>query len=133
MNSEDVEAEKVRRFIEYTGVGTRQGIVNASAESDVDIRQLTLKWALNEARVTLDVEFNILAYWKKNLKTKWNRLYEMSRVVYGAAFSSVKVERDFSGFALVYSHQRTRISNDFLNSIMVVKNNHDLIYKIKFV
>ena len=133
MNSEDVEAEKVRRFIEYTGVGTRQGIVNASAESDVDIRQLTLKWALNEARVTLDVEFNILAYWKKNLKTKWNRLYEMSRVVYGAAFSSVRVERDFSGFALVYSHLRTRISNDFLNSIMVVKNNLDLIYKIKFV
>ena len=34
MNSEDVEAEKVRRFIKYTGGGTRQGIVNASSESD---------------------------------------------------------------------------------------------------
>ena len=115
MNSEDVEAEKVRRLIEYNGGGTRQGIVNASSESDEDIRQLILKWALNEARVTLDVEFNILAYWKKNQKTKWNRLYEISQVAYGAAFSSVKVERDFSGFALVYSHLRTRISNDFLN------------------
>ena len=40
MNSEDVEAEKVRHFIEYTGEGTRQGIVNASSESDEDIRQL---------------------------------------------------------------------------------------------
>ena len=133
MNSEDVEAEKVRRFIEYTRGGTRQGIVNASSESDEDIRQLILKWALDEARVTLDVEFNILAYWKKNEKTKWNRLYEISQVVYGAAFSSVKVERDFSAFALVYSHLRTRISNDFLNSIMTVKNNLDLIDKIKFV
>ena len=28
MNSEDIEAEKVHRFIEYTGGGTRQGIVN---------------------------------------------------------------------------------------------------------
>ena len=102
MNSEDVEAEKVHRLIEYNGGGTRQGIVNASSESDEDICQLILKWALNEARVTLDVEFNIFAYWKKNQKTKWNRLYEISQVAYGAAFSSVKVERDFSGFALVY-------------------------------
>ena len=79
MNSEDVEAEKVRRFIEYTGGGTRQGIVNASSESDQDIRQLILKWALNEARVTLDVEFNILTYWKKNQKIKRNQLYEISK------------------------------------------------------
>ena len=43
MNSEDVEAEKVRLFIEYTGGGTRQGIVNASSESDEDILQLILK------------------------------------------------------------------------------------------
>ena len=32
MNSEDVESEKVRRFIEYIGGGTRQGIINASSE-----------------------------------------------------------------------------------------------------
>ena len=133
MNSEDVEAEKVCRFIEYTGGGIRQGIINASSGSDKDIRQLILKWALNEARVKLDVEFNILAYWKKNQKTKWNWLYEISQVVYGAAFSSVKVERDFSGFALVYSHLRTCISNDFLYTIMVLKNNLYLIDKIKFV
>ena len=133
MNSEDVEAEKVHRFIEYTGGGTRQVIVNASSESDEDIRQLVLKWTLNEVQATLDVEFSILAYWKKNQKSKWNRLYKISQVVYGAAFSSVKVERDFSGFALVYSHLCTRISNDFLNSIMLVKNNLDLIDKIKLV
>ena len=66
MNSEDVEAEKVRYFIEYTGGGTRQCIVNVYSESDEDICQLILKWALNEARMTLDVEFNILVYWKKN-------------------------------------------------------------------
>ena len=62
MNSKVVEAEKVRRFIKYTGGGTRQGIVDTSSELDEDIRQLILKWALNEARVTLNVEFNILAY-----------------------------------------------------------------------
>ena len=66
MNSENVEAKKVRHFNEYTGGATRQGIVNASLESDEDTRQLILKWALNEARMTLDNEFNILAYWKKN-------------------------------------------------------------------
>ena len=55
MNSEDVEAEKVRRFIQYTGGGTRQGIVSSASESDEDILQLILKWALNEARVILDV------------------------------------------------------------------------------
>ena len=43
MNSEDVEAEKVRRFIEYTRGGTRQDIVNASSGSDEDIRQLIFK------------------------------------------------------------------------------------------
>ena len=43
INSKNVEAEKVRRFIEYTEGGTRQGIVNASSESDEDIQQLILK------------------------------------------------------------------------------------------
>ena len=70
----------------------------------------------------LGLKFNILAYWKKNKKTRWNRLYEISQVVYGAPFSSVKVECDFFRIALVYSYQNTRISNDFLNSIMVVKS-----------
>ena len=40
MNSEEIDAEKVRRFIEYTGGGTRQGLANAASESDQDIRQL---------------------------------------------------------------------------------------------
>ena len=62
MNSEDVETEKVRRFFEYTGGGTTQGNVNVSSESDKDMRQLIFKWVFNKARVTLDVEFNILAY-----------------------------------------------------------------------
>ena len=43
MNSEEIDAEKVRRFIEYTGGGTRQGVANATLESDQDIRQLILK------------------------------------------------------------------------------------------
>ena len=80
-----------------------------------------------KARVTLDVEFNILAYLKKNQKIKWNRLYEISQVVYGTAFSSVKVERDFSGFFL-QEYETANMSDIKLCQNTSIENMWDIFY-----
>ena len=68
MNSEEIDAEKVSRFIEYTGEGTTQGVANAASESDQDIRQLILKWTLNEPRVSLTLNSTFLRTGRKTRK-----------------------------------------------------------------
>ena len=57
----------------------------------------------------------------------------ISQVVYGLAFSQVKIERDFSEFALVYKHLLTHLSHKILDTVPVVKNNLDLLAKVNFV
>ena len=47
-----------------------------------------------------DVEFSTFLHTRRKIR-KQNGIYEISQVVYGAALSSIKVERVFSGFALL--------------------------------
>jgi hypothetical protein len=55
------------------------------------------------------------------------KLLKVSEVVLGAPFSQVKCERDFCYFALIYSHLRTRIGDDILNELIIVRKNIDLL------
>ncbi|KAG5674185.1 hypothetical protein PVAND_004168 [Polypedilum vanderplanki] len=98
------------------------------------IKQMIMKF-LAEPRITSTERnrFNVLEYWhSKRDKSEWKVLYNISQVVYGAAFSQVKVERDFSGFALVLNHLRSKMSDDTLNAIMVIKYNLDLLQHVNF-
>lgn len=99
-----------------------------------EIRDQVAKFLADEPRLSATQRnFNILEYWHaKRDKNDWKQLYKVSQVVYGAAFSQVKVERDFSGFALVLTHLRSLLADDTLNSIILVKNNLDLLDRVNF-
>ena len=72
----------------------------------------------SEPRIGVNESFNILEYWHlKRDDPNWKKVYNISQVVFDAAFSQVKAERDFSSFAMVYTHLRTRLSDDTLNAI----------------
>ena len=87
----------------------------------------------SEPRIWVNENFDILEYWHfKRDDSNWKELYNISQVVFGTAFSQVKVERDFSSFAMVYTHLRTRLSIETLNAILVVRQNLDLLDKVKF-
>ena len=86
---------------------------------------------LAETRFSSVAQINPLKYWY-NKRDEEPEIYRISQVVYGAAFSQVKVGRDFSGFALVLTHLRTLLGDDTLNSILVIKNNLDLLNRVKF-
>ena len=77
----------------------------------------------------MNENYDILEYWHlKRDDPNWKELYNISQVVFDATFSQVKVERDFSS----YTHLRTRLSDETLNAILVVRQNLDLLDKVKF-
>ncbi|KAG5667031.1 hypothetical protein PVAND_015032 [Polypedilum vanderplanki] len=112
------------------GVGDRR--LRADGRQDrLNIRQQVERF-LTE-RDAWPQDKSILEYWHaKRDNEELQDLYKISQVVYGAAFSQVKVERDFSGLALVLTHLRSLFADNTLNAILVVKNNLDLLDKVKF-
>ena len=97
------------------------------------IHQQITNIVYSEPRIGVNQNFDILEYWHiKRDDPNWKELYNISQVVFGAAFSQVKVEQDFSSFAMVYTHLRTRLSDETLNAMLVVRQNLDLLDKVKF-
>jgi len=73
-----------------------------------------------------------LKYWY-NKREEEPEIYRISQVVYGAAFSKIKIKKDFNGFALVLPILKTLLGDETLNDILVCKSNLDLLSKVKFV
>ena len=97
------------------------------------IHQQITNIVCSEPRIVVNENFDILEHWHlKHDDPYWKELYNISQVVFGAAFSQVKVKRDFSSFAMVHTHLRTRLSDETLNAILVVRQNLHLLDKVKF-
>ena len=68
------------------------------------IHQQITSIVYSEPRIGVNKNFDILEYWHlKCDDPNWKELYNISQVVFHAAFSQVKFERDFSSFAMVYT------------------------------
>lgn len=122
-----------RILLQKTGGGVRSR--SNLPLSTLDIKRKILNFVNNEPKIdACDEDFNILQYWhmKRDVKDM-NEIYNISQIVYGGAFSQVKSERDFSIFALIYTHLRTKISPETLNAVFMMKCNLDLIEKVNFV
>ena len=93
-----------------------------------------MNFVINEPRINPSTsQFDIIKFWHvKRDDPNYKDLYQVSEVVYGAPSTQVKVERDFSAFALIYNHLRTCIDGSLLNAIFVLKFNLDLISKVNF-
>lgn len=78
--------------------------------------------------------FNIFDFWLKNevIRHNYPMLASISHVILSIPSSQVKVERDFSSYALVASHLRSRLSSETLNAILIMKHNIDFLDKINF-
>ncbi|KAG5676488.1 hypothetical protein PVAND_006319 [Polypedilum vanderplanki] len=102
-------------------------------QNTTDIKIQIMKFIHSEPRIRPSEHFNILSFWHdKRDEPTYRDLYLISQVVYGQSFSQVKTERDFSSFGLIYNHLRTRLSDDVLNAIFVVKHNLDLLNEVNF-
>lgn len=103
--------------------------------SSNEIGRKVLRFTVSEPRISArDTNFKIIDFWHlRRDDPEYTELYKVSQVVFGAPATQVKVERDFSTFAIVYNHLRTRISDEILNSIFVAKFNSDLLKKVDFV
>lgn len=126
-NQQDDEDEELNRRL---GGGQRVQTGQNSEQHINTIRQKVNRF-LTEPRMPSSANLSPLKYWY-NKRDEEPELYKVSQVVYGAAFSQVKVERDFSGFALVLNHLRTLLADDTLNAILVGKNNLDLLRRVNF-
>ena len=131
--------EKVHHVI--NGLQDQEGDQQASEEEE--LRQL-LGWEqfqgirqrvnrfLADPRLHPSAQITPLKYWY-NRRNEQPEIYKLSQVVYGAAFSEIKDDKFFSGFALVLPALKMLLGDDDLNAILVCKNNLDLLEKVKFV
>ena len=90
-----------------SGGGQRQSM---HAIPNTRIHQQITNIVYSEPLIGVNENYDILEYWHlKRDDLNWKELYNISQVVFGTAFSQVKVELDFSSFAMVYTHLRTRM------------------------
>ena len=76
---------------------------------------------LQQPRLKKDV--NILNYWEKE-KTKFPELYELVTIVHAVSATQVSVERSFSSLKFILSLQRSNITDQELENVLMIRNNH---------
>ena len=70
-------------------------------------------------------EFDLKKFWQGYAKegTRFFCMYEMSQLFLGIPQSTMKLERDFHGLALTLTCLRTRLSDETLNALLLLKRN----------
>lgn len=77
----------------------------------------------------LSADDNILDYWETKKYVEPD-LYQLSQIVLATPPAQVTVERAFSSLSLVLTNRRTRLLQETLHNILIVKLNSDLFKKI---
>lgn len=78
--------------------------------------------------VTADVKTSILQYWKE--KEDEQVLYKLSQVIFSVPPTQTTVERAFSALGLILTPLRTRISDQNLQNILIVRLNHGILEEV---
>lgn len=66
-----------------------------------------------------------LEYWEKH-KTEMPILYELSQAIFAVPLTQSSVERTFSALPVILTAKRTRISDECLQNILLLKNNQNI-------
>lgn len=66
---------------------------------------------------------NILGYWSSAIRFEYDALYELSQILLSVPATQVSVERAFSALRFVLNDYRTRLSDDSLEQILLLKLN----------
>lgn len=67
---------------------------------------------------------NILEYWNLNKNSK-PELYQLSQILMAVPATQVSVERLFSNLAFIYNPLRSRLSENVLEAIILIRSNHN--------
>lgn len=67
---------------------------------------------------------NILEYWNLNKNSK-PELYQLSQILMAVPATQVSVERLFSNLAFIYNPLRSRLSENVLETIILIRSNHN--------
>ncbi|KAG5667476.1 hypothetical protein PVAND_015456 [Polypedilum vanderplanki] len=122
-NDEQIEkaTEELERIYE---------IAKYSDDDPTNIREEIAKFLNHKTEINAD-DFKILEFWqnKKN-DENFKGLFEVSQVIFGAAI--LKKNKDFDGFALVYEEIKKCLNDEEINSVLIVKNNLELLDGVKF-
>lgn len=77
-------------------------------------------------------ETDILSFWKMN-KIKNEEMTDLANVVLAVPPTQVSVERGFSSLSLVLTKQRSKLSKESINDILLVKLNEHILDELQSV
>ena len=76
-----------------------------------------------QQRVDADVpNFDIVQYWAQR-RFEDPELWQLAKVVFGAASTQCSVERDFSQFNIIITKPRNRMKDENLENVLKIKAN----------
>lgn len=113
---------KLEEYLRTKEINVSSNSVNGTHSIDRKIESLCHGDRLNADTSTLQ-------YWESK-KLEDGELYLLSQTVLGVPATQVSVERAFSALALVLTKQRTSLTEENLNNILVVKLNADILKNI---
>ena len=75
--------------------------------------------------IVTEDKFDIKAFWKayKLESSRFNPMYDLSQIYLGIPQSTMKLERDFHALAMTLTCLRSRLSDETLNDLLLVKQN----------
>lgn len=112
INEKSNSFEELTKYLYNTGNSNSQTIVENSSEE-----------IINEFDgVHESINIPVLEYWEKN-KLKFSKLYPVSQVVLAIPATQTSVERAFSSLPIVLTPRRTRLGDNTLENILLIRTN----------
>lgn len=104
--------------------------VNRTSESSIPKEKEKITTILNDfhGKVQLPLTASVWGFWKEN-KDIYRELYKLASIVMAMPPTQTVVERIFSVLALVLTSHRTRLGDETLENILVVRLNSNLLAK----
>lgn len=105
---------------------TAYGVQSSNSSSALNPKEM-IKNILNDfIGEELPLTASILPYWNSKIETN-PELYKLASVLMAIPPTQTTVERVFSALALVLTSHRTRLGDQTLENILLVRLNHDLL------
>lgn len=126
-NAKDGSYEELSEYLDT--LNSTNG-VNRANESSMPNEKKNITVILNDfcGEIQLPVTASVLEFWKDN-KGTYRELYKLAEVVMAIPPTQTVVERIFSALALVLTSHRTRLGDETLENILIVRLNYNLLAK----
>lgn len=117
---------------EETPLDELSGLINRLRNQNHDsslsntVSSVCIKTILRNFKDQRPMSESVMLYWKSQKTTK-PELYKLSNVIFAISPTQASVERAFSALALILTHLRTRISDNLLEKILLIRLNKQIL------